>query len=328
MIADRSRPRIGTSSLLVFLLCAVALIPAGCGAIGGYGRSLRHDTLTVSGQERTYSLYVPPNLPQDASAPLVFILHGGGGTGKGMVWLTRGGFNLLADKNGFIVVYPDGMKRHWNDGRTDAGYFAHREKIDDVAFVSALIGKLAKEWNIDPKRVYAAGISNGAMMSFRLACELSGSVAAVAAIAGSVPKDIASTCSPSRPVPVLIMNGTHDLLVPWSGGYILPNWGKKFGEVVSVSDTVKLWVAKNGCSPRPAQSQAPDADPADGTTVRKEAYGSCREQSEVVLYTVENGGHAWPGGRQYLPERFIGKTSRDIDACEIIWEFFKRHRRP
>jgi polyhydroxybutyrate depolymerase len=282
-------------------------------------------SIMFAGLERTYRIHIPASYDKADPIPLLIVLHGGGGTGEGTVKLTRGGFNKFSEKEGFIVVYPDGVEKHWNDGRENVSYRAHREKIDDIGFISALIDHLAKQYNVDIKRVYATGISNGAMMSLRLGCELSEKITAIAPVAGSMPENLPIRCSPSRPIPVLMISNTDDRLVPWEGGDI--RFGRKtFGRALSVPETVKYWVNHNLCSSSPTISMEPDRDPKDGTRVRIESYNQCREGIEVVLYAIEGGGHTWPGGHQYLPKWITGKTSRDIDANEVIWDFFKRHR--
>jgi polyhydroxybutyrate depolymerase len=281
-------------------------------------------SIMFAGLERTYRIHIPASYDKADPIPLLIVLHGGGGTGEGTVKLTRGGFNKFSEKEGFIVVYPDGVEKHWNDGRENVSYRAHREKIDDIGFISALIDHLAKQYNVDIKRVYATGISNGAMMSLRLGCELSEKITAIAPVAGSMPENLPARCSPSRPVPVLMISNTDDRLVPWGGGDI--RFGRKtFGRALSVPETIKYWVNHNQCSSSPSISMEPDRDPKDGTRVRREAYNQCRESSEVVLYAIEGGGHTWPGGDQYLPQWIIGKTNRDIDANEVIWDFFRKH---
>lgn len=273
-------------------------------------------SIQSGGFERTYLVHIPPSFDRGKRMPLVFVLHGGGGTGDGMKKLTFNRFDTLADKEGFIVVYPDGFEKSWNDGREGGELGAHREKIDDVGFFSALIDHFIKELKVDPKRVYFTGISNGALMSHRLACELSGKIAAIAPLCGSKPTG--SSCLPSRPVSVLAINGTADRLAPWAGGWVA---GKK----LSVPESIQFWVSHNKCSPTPVITELPDTDPADGTRIRLETYGNGREGTEVILCVVEGGGHTWPGGLQYLPEATIGKTSKDINACDLIWDFFKRH---
>ena len=278
--------------------------------------------LVHSGLRRSYIVHIGAACDLNRPAPLVIVLHGGGGNGAGMVKLT--GFNVVSDREGFIVVYPDGIDRHWNDGRGVEWYRAHRQDIDDVGFISALTDELSRKLNIDAKRVYATGISNGGMMSYRLGCELSDRIAAIAAVAASLAVNKVKEWSPTRPIPVMIIAGTADPLVPWNGGYI--RYGERiYGTVLSVPETVEFWVEKNGCPARPVVRRLPDLDPTDGTVVRREVYSGCKGGAEVVLYAVEGGGHTWPGGLQYLPERIIGKTSREFSASEVIWQFFKQH---
>ncbi len=286
------------------------------------------DAITVGGLKRTYLIHIPPGHDKAKPMPLLIALHGGGGSGKHMVKLTQGGFDALSEKKGFIVVYPDAIEKNWNDGRSgeEAGDRAHKEKIDDVGFISALIDHLIKKLNIDQKRVYITGMSNGAMMSCRLACELSEKIAAIAPVAGSMPKNLYQSCSPTRPISVLAINNDKDPLMPFTGGDITGPFGrKKLGKVLSADENIRFWAKHNVCSSSPVITQEPDTDPKDGTRVRKEVYGNCRNGAEVVRYAVEGGGHTWPGGSHYLPAGIVGKTSGDIDANKVIWEFFEKH---
>ena len=311
--------RILTSLWIPFLLIMSHL----CGNTVQSGWTSDYDgSVVVDGLKRTYHVYLPNS--QDKPLPLVFLLHGGGGSAKAMEKLTQEGFNALAEKEGFIVVYPEAVEKHWNDGRALQRWLSQREKIDDIGFLSALIEHLSREHRIDKRRIYATGISNGGLMSYRLACELTYQIAAIAAVASSMGENLSLSCSPSRPISVLIINGIEDPLVPWEGGEIrLGPWG--LGRVLSTSNTVKFWVGRNLCASSPLISWEPDRDPQDGTRVRKEVYASCRKGTEVILYAVIGGGHTWPGGYQYLGEWIVGKTSRDIDANEVIWGFFKKH---
>lgn len=280
-------------------------------------------SLTFGGYTRTYTVHLPTAI-RAAPHALVIVLHGGGGTGAGMQSLMRGGMNTLADKEGFVVVYPDGVEKQWNDGRKLDQARAMRENIDDAGFLAALIDRLAQTLSIDRRRVYATGISNGGMMSQRLACDLSDQIAAIGVVAASLSEDLSARCQPTKPLSVLLMPGTHDPLVPWQGGEIgFANHRR--GKTLSVSDTVAFWTTRNGCPSSPIVTQEPDRDPKDGTRVRKETYAPCRAATEVILYAIEGGGHTWPNGRQYLPEQIVGKTSRDIDANTVLWDFFKTH---
>ena len=305
---------------LVLLILVLLSTLQGCNRTPGTDNDYSASIIS-GGLERTYRVHISSSYDQDNPTPLVIALHGGGGTGKGMVKLS--GFNTVADRENFIVVYPDGFEKHWNDDR-GVQWQSHVENADDIGFISALIDRLSDELNIDARRVYVTGISNGGMMSHRLGCELSQKIAAISPVASNIPVSMASVWSPSRPVSVLIINGTDDPLERWEGGEI--RLGRNtYGVVLSVADTVEFWVEKNRCSSPPVITHLPDKDPADGTTVRTEVYGGCEGGVEVVLYAIEGGGHTWPGGLPYLPESIIGRTSREFNASEIIWQFFKEH---
>jgi polyhydroxybutyrate depolymerase len=287
--------------------------------------SIIHDNL-----ERTFHVRIPSLYDKAVKMPLVIALHGRGGNGESMVLVTRKGFDKLAERDGFIVAYPDGIELNWNDGRMDeeSNDRAHRENIDDVGFISALIDYMIKEYNTDPNRVYVTGISNGAIMSYRLACELAYKITAIAPVDGNIPLQLSHECSPSGPVSVLAINNVNDPLVPFEGGEIYGHFHRvKLGKVLSVNESIGFWVNQNKCSTVPIVTEEPDRDPKDGTRVTRKKYISDNNGTEVILYSVDGGGHTWPGGVQYLPAWVIGKTSRDIDANEVIWDFFKKHSR-
>jgi polyhydroxybutyrate depolymerase len=284
-------------------------------------------TIDVNGLERTYRIHLPPELPQNLSPALVFVLHGGGGTGEGMERsLTLGGFNTLADQYHFIVIYPDGIGKAWNDGRKNMTDQAHQQNIDDVGFFSLLIDNLTHAYQIDTNRVFVTGISNGAMMSYRLALELPEKIAAIAPVAGAMPTDLAPFNMSAEPVSVCAISGTKDPLVPWNGGVVYPR--KPRGTVLSVNDSVLFWVHHDQCSLVPYSVDLPNTVLQDLTRVHEDLYQNGTNQSEVVLYTVINGGHTWPGGQQYLPKVLVGRTCRDIDANTVIWGFFSTHPKP
>lgn len=278
--------------------------------------------ITAGGLQRSYLIHLPPDYDKGRRWPLVIVLHGGGGEANGMNAITR--FNDLSDKEGFVIVYPEGYEHNWNDGRADPGIKAQAQDVDDVGFISALIDRLAGELNINSMMVYATGISNGAIMSYRLGAQLSDKIAAIAAVAGNIPVKTAAVWSPARPVSVLIINGTEDPLVPFNGGDV-SFLSLKRGRVISVADSVRFWVSKNGCPATPQVRQLPHLSPRETTLTTVEDYQGCRNGSQVILYTVKEGGHTWPGGLQYMQEKLIGKTSRDFNASETIWQFFKEH---
>jgi polyhydroxybutyrate depolymerase len=283
--------------------------------------------IVVDGLQRTYRIHVPPQLRENLSPALVFVLHGGGGTAEGMERsLTLGGFNTLADKYYFIVVYPDGIGKAWNDGRKNMTDQAHQQNIDDVGFFSLLIDNITQEFTINTRQVFVTGISNGAMMSYRLAFELPEKIAAIAPVAGAVPTDLLPINMSVEPVSVCAISGTKDPFVPWNGGVVYPR--KPRGTVISVNDSVMFWVTHDQCSPVPYNIDLPNVVLRDLTRVHEDLYQNGTNNSEVVLYTIINGGHTWPGGQQYLPKALVGRTCRDIDANTIIWDFFSSHPKP
>lgn len=319
--------------ILVSLMLVLILSVIGMAANASNNDRDSQDTegsIMVGGLKRTYLMHIPPDRDQSQPMPLVIALHGGGGSGSGMVETTQGGFNVLANEEGFVVVYPDAVENHWNDGRSkeEVDYKAHQENIDDVGFISALIDQLIKEENVNPQRVYVTGMSNGAMMTYRIAAELSEKIAAAAPVDGNIPENLAANYTPGKPVSMLVINNTADPLMPWLGGDITGPFGnKKLGKVLSVSESIKLWVEHNQCSIIPAETTKLDNDPNDGTQVRRITYTGGLEGTEVILYAIEGGGHIWPGGSSKLRERVIGKTSQEINANEVIWNFFKKHAR-
>ena len=307
------------------VLAGITMISLWVPALRAQRTSFIHDNL-----KRTFKIYVPVYYKQSTHLPLVIALHGRGANSGSMILLTRKGFNKLADRDGFIVVYPDGIDLNWNDGRTDeeANDRAHMENIDDVGFISALIDIMIADYTIDPKRVYVTGISNGAIMSYRLACELTNKITAIAPVDGNIPLMLLPECSPSGYISVLAINNIDDPLVPYNGGDIYGGIRRiNLGKVLSVDESIMFWVNWNKCSVNPVITEEPDRDPNDGTKVSSSHYLNGINGTEVILFSIEGGGHTWPGGFQYLPVWIIGKTSRDIDANEIIWSFFKKHTR-
>ena len=269
-------------------------------------------TLRVNGVERTYLLLVPSSYRPGTPAPLVLVFHGAGGRGRRMAPHT--GFSRLAQREGFVAVYPDGLGRRWNDGRgTAAGQ-------DDVGFVRALLDTLRRELSLDSNRVYATGISNGAMFSYRLACDLPGVLAAIAPVAGATPATLTAGCADTRPVSVLAIQGTADPLLPYAGGGVAGGRGS----VLPAAESIAFWARVSACTGPPAVTDEPDRV-HDGTRVQRTAYAGCRDGRSVELYTVRGGGHTWPGGPPV--GRSVGRVSRELDATAVIWQFFARHSR-
>ncbi len=269
--------------------------------------------LEYQGLTRTYKLYLPPDVADGTPLPLLIALHGGGGTAT--QFMRYSGFNDLAESQGFMVVYPDGIERQWHDGREIVN-----PNIDDVGFVHTLTAHLQLNYPIDTSHIFATGISNGGFMTITLACERPELFAGVAVITASLPERMRETCAPT-PLPVLIMNGTDDPLVPYDGGPVVAG-NEERGVVISTADTVAFWREVNGCAASADVSLSVDRLPRDGTSVNISAYRTCDSDAPVILYSVAGGGHALPGASQYLPRRTIGIASREIDGAAEIMDFF------
>jgi polyhydroxybutyrate depolymerase len=229
------------------------------------------------------------------------------------------GFSQLSDLKGFIVVYPDGVDQHWSDGRGTTP--PDQQGVDDVGFVLALLQDLSQSLKINRRRVYATGMSNGAIFTQRLSCELTAQIAAIGPVAGTMAENIALTCAPRLVISVVEFHGTDDLVVPFKGGEVQGEYG---GTVLSVDETVSRWVKINGCPTSPKIRLEPDKDPNDGTRVLREAYRPCQNGTGVVLYAIKGGGHTWPDEAGSEPST-NGRVSRDINATEVIWDFFAKH---
>ncbi|MCI0750006.1 MAG: hypothetical protein L0Y32_05635 [Nevskiales bacterium] len=283
-------------------------------------------TLEVGTLSRTYYLHVPSNLPKDMAVPLVLMFHGGSGTPAFAERESK--FSELADREHFLVAYPEGIGKSWNDGRGVQAIKAQRDEVDDLAFISALLDDVAKDYKVDPRRVFSTGISNGAIFSHYLAANRSSRIAAIAPVVGGLPEPSSVHFKPEQPVSVLILQGTDDPLVPYNGGDVTPPGVGKRGKIVATDEAVRQWVAHNACRREPVTEDLMDTNAADGCRVKKFTYAKGKDGTEVVLYRMAGAGHAWPDGLQYLPEKIIGKVCRDFDGAAVIWEFFKAHPKP
>lgn len=265
--------------------------------------------LVSSGDQRAYLLYVPESYKPPRPAPLVISIHGFVQWPAHQMRISH--WNDLADEYGFIVVYPSGTRfpLRWRI-RGEPG--SDLDPMRDVTFISDLIDKMEADYNIDPSRIYANGLSNGGGMSFLLSCKLSDRIAAIGTVSGAFPIPW-EECQPSRPVPTIIFHGTADPIVPFMGGrYRDPEI-----DLPSIAEWAATLAQRNGCS------GIPDEIPSIGE-VSGIRFANCT--ADVVFYTVTGGGHSWPGGEP-IPAWIAGHTTRDIDATRTMWEFFQGHPR-
>lgn len=281
------------------------------------------DSLYHQGQYRYWGAYLPAAYDGTAPWPAVLCLHGGGGNALSTVGFTQ--MNLVADSAHFIVIYPQGTEVDGNccSWAAGVGSPADTSGIDDVLFFNRLLDTLNLMLNIDTGRVYSTGLSQGGFMSQRLACELSHRIAAIAPLCSNLDSVQMAACAPARPIPVLVINGTADLLVPYDGASFTNNgW---FLDYYPTDSLIRFWASMNGCDPVPLMQSLPDTDLSDNSTVDRFAFGDCDCGTATTLYRVNGGGHTWPGVENPLYELIAGETNEDIHASVDIWNFFKDH---
>ena len=265
--------------------------------------------IVSGGERREYLLYVPDSYNPSQPTPLVFNIHGFAQWPANQMRVS--GWNELADEYGFIVVYPSGtgFPLRW---RVSADPENPEGPEKEISFFSDLVDMLEDEYNIDPSRIYVNGLSNGGGMTLLLACRLSDQIAAIGSVAGAYLFDF-EDCQPQRPVPAIFFHGNEDQIVPYEGGpserYALP--------FPNIPEFVHGYAQKNGCDPDSTTVM-------DTTNVNGLRYSECSENAEVVFYTIADGGHTWPGGSP-LPEWITGKTTQEIDATRLMWEFFQEY---
>ncbi|HEX3819828.1 MAG TPA: PHB depolymerase family esterase [Candidatus Sulfotelmatobacter sp.] len=316
------------------------------------------EKVTVDDVDRSFTVRLPRGYDPQRHYPVVVLLHGMNQDPDDMERLTR--FDQLADKDGIIAVYPAALHGRWNvgvhpeerpmmmnPGRRRSGYPGggypgggypgggggyprgggypggqqpssreeHRQpETDDIGFFNQMLDQLASKFPVDTSRIYAVGLSEGGFMSLRLGCALGDRFAAVAAVGAAMPKTM--ICLPARPVAAVMIDGTSDPVVPYGGG-TEHNLSVK---TLSVEDSAKAWAKIDRCGEKPEKSKLPEKGKGSMET-KVDTYTGCEQESQVVLYSVKGAGNTWPGGEQYEPENTVGKTSSDLDANEVIWNF-------
>ena len=278
-------------------------------------------TIAIDGLERTYLLHLPEKSASINNLPLVVILHGHGGSGKQI--MKDSDFNIISDREKFIAVYPDGINKGWIDGRFDP---ADNSKHDDVKFISDLIDTLILQYKIDTTRIFATGMSNGGFFSFHLTYKLSNRFLAIAPVCANIPKAFKNIYKPDYPVSLMLICGTADPLVKYEGGKIGFDFGKARGYSLSTDESIEIFLKLNKITGKPKMEEIPNTDDNDNCDATKYTYTGGIDNTDVVLIKIENGGHAWPGGKHRLPKKLVGNACNDFKASEVIWEFFKSRK--
>lgn len=298
------------SGLCPLATMAVVVLAAACSTGGSTvtppvpGPSIMHSQLSFAGQTRTYRVYVPPALDASRPAPLVLVMGGVGDTADSMANAT--GFDHEADTGNFVVAYAEGINQNWAAGFCCAG--PDSNAVDDVGYLNHLLDRLEADHKIDPARVYAVGVSAGAMMAYRLGCQDADRIAGVGSVAGAM---LLETCHPARPVSIIEIHGTADQLVPYSGGAVSPP-GVATQPVPPTTDVVQEWAGLDSCvNPPTNQTQPP---------ITIMTWTRCAVGTGVRLITINGGGHTW-----YATG--FGAVDGSIDATHAIWSFLGSRRR-
>jgi polyhydroxybutyrate depolymerase len=330
------------------------------------------EKVTVDDVDRSYMVRLPKGYDAQQRYPVMILLHGMNQDADDMQRLTQ--FDVLADKDSIIVVYPIAQHGRWNvgvrppqrqsmgmgpgrrgryggggypgggypggggggypgggggyprgGGQQDPNQDPNQERkpaqADDIAFFNQMLDQLGSKFSVDTSRIYAAGLSQGGFMSLRVGCAMSDRVAAVAAVGAAMPKTM--ICLPSRPVPLVMINGTSDPVVPYGGG----TEHNKNLATVSVEDSAKAWAKIDRCDEKPEKSKLSPRDKG-GMETKVDTYNGCHENAQVALYSVKGAGNTWPGGEQFEVEKTIGKTSQDLNANDVIWSFLVTRKLP
>ena len=261
------------------------------------------DTITSSGIERYYRLYIPKNYDANKACPLVFSLHGY--TSNGLQQQGYSNFMPIADTAQFLLVSPDGIANNWNAGLSLTG-------PKDVQFISDLIDSVAIQYKIDKASVYSCGMSMGGFMSYALACALSNRIAAIASVTGTMYSVLYKNCTPNRAVPVMEIHGTADGIVPYTGN----------SNMTPIDTVIKYWVKNNNCISTPVFTNVPNINTTDGSTVEHYEYKAKMPGAATCeLYKVIGGGHTWAGSPIIL-----SGTNYDFNASAKIWLFFRKYK--
>jgi polyhydroxybutyrate depolymerase len=303
---------------------ALALVLVSLGA-GDHDRSL-----VFGGTTRTYLVHVPPRVSEGRPLPLLLAFHGGGGNASG--FKAYAGLDAVADREGLLIVYPDGSGRlgrrllTWNAGGC-CGYAA-AQKVDDVGFALAVLRDVARNVSVDPARVYATGHSNGAMMAYRMAIDASDRIAAIAAVAGTMQ---APGFPPARPMPVLHIHSVADPRALYMGGLGPPFPGTQIRvSHRAVEPQLDRWVVHDRCpsGARTVEQRTAPSRGAPNQTATLLVWEPCAGGAEVQLWKLTGAGHGWPGGHVPFPEKIMGPDAATLEAALEVWRFVSRFRRP
>lgn len=288
---------------VVFALLSLVTIPASAQMDAAF--------VTHENRQRAYYVYTPTGYDGSTPIPLVLVLHASGGSAESIARLT--GFNSIAEREGFLAIYPIGPYGYWDYGAGLGNWTQVDGVLDDPGYVTSVLDQVTAEYNVDSARIYAVGFSNGARMAYRLGCDLGNRLAAIAAVAATISDEITGNCPDESYVSVLFVHGTGDHVIPWHGKPL--HIGEIFiSTALSAPATAAFWAEHNQCANEPESEALPDSDPNDQFSIRRDTYAGCEFETEVVFYRMINGGHEW-------------FRRDDFDTTETVWSFFLSHPR-
>jgi len=304
--------------------------------------SQKHDAeeeVQIDDHTRTFAVHLPQGYDSQQHYPVVILLHGRDQDAAEMARLTH--FNEFADRDSIISIYPNAVNGRWSIGagqpppyrrgpsrrpgiygpgypppqrRPQGGHREGAARASDMQFLNRVLDRVSSHYSIDPRRIYAAGLGEGGFMAIRMGCNMADRIAAIAVVAAAMPRSL--NCVPSRPIPAFFMNGTDDPIVHYDGG----RYKDGLLHLLSAEDSAKEWARLNHCAEKPTESKLPPLQKGSKDT-KVYLFDGCKENAQVALYAVKDGGHTWPGGEQYMTEKEVGKTSHALDANETIWSF-------
>lgn len=286
------------------------------------GPGLHARTLSSGGRDRSYLLHVPAGWAPGARLPLVLAFHGAASDPQNLRAVS--GLSAVADEHDVLVAFPAAAVGDWNTGCLECGSNAVIDDVDDLGFVRDLVDRIAADAGVERDRVYAIGISNGALFVHSLACAARETIAAAASVAATmIAPEHVPACRTGPPMPIAFFLGSEDSFFPPQGK--LAGNDVVHVRLLSIAESVATWVARNGCGDSPATSDLPDlAD--DGTTVRLTRYEECAGGTEIAYWSIVGGGHTWPGSA--APSGgLLGRTTLDLSASEAAIRFFLDHHR-
>ena len=301
------------NKFIIWLLIIFVALPVNSG-------TFNEKNIMVNKIKRSYVTKFPNSYDTDKKIPLIIALHGGGSNWKKFNRATtKKTLEKEANRNNMLLIFPEGKSNHWSDGREK--HLQGQQKYDDVKFISELIDLAIDKYNVDPHKVFITGMSNGGFMAIRLAIELTEKISAVVAVSAQMSLKI-QFLQLDKPISFMLINGTDDPVVPYHGGEMkLFKFSKSRGEILSSTQTINYFVENNKCK-KPASRSSQDRNKFDMTTLDIAEYKECNDNTQVTLIKVNNGGHTWPGGKQYLPVGLIGHVSKEVNASRLLVDFF------